>query len=69
MSDFKDILKIETQELIEKVNELHDFMKSEKFYDLSRVEKDLLYAQQEHMMKYLQVLGKRCEFYEIKLEI
>ena len=67
MEDFQKRLKIETLELADKVNKLHDFMKTKKFYDLSRKEKDLLYEQEAAMMIYLKILGKRCEYYEIKL--
>lgn len=60
-------LKQETEELIKKINKLHDYMKTTDFYNLSREEKDLLYEQEEHMMKYLRVLGVRCENYGILL--
>lgn len=60
-------LKEETLQLMDKTNELQDFLRTENFYKLSRVEKDLLYSQLEYMLKYLQILGKRCERYEIEL--
>lgn len=67
MEDFQKRLKNETIELADKTNKLHDFMKTKKFYDLAREEKDLLYQQESVMMIYLKTLGKRCEYYGIKL--
>lgn len=68
METWEDRLKKETTELAEKVNKLQDFMRTKVFYELSRAGKDLLYAQLEHMLKYLQVLGKRCESSGTKLD-
>lgn len=65
----KTRLKLETTELANKVNKLNDFMRTKEFYNLDRINKDLLYEQHEHMLKYLQVLGKRCEVLEVKLSI
>ncbi len=62
-------LESETEELIEKVNKLQDFMKTKEFYELPRVDKDLLYEQLKTMLDYLQVLGKRCELHGIKLSV
>lgn len=62
-------LKDETTELAKKVNGLHDYMKTPAFYNLPRVDKDLLYSQEAAMMEYLQILGIRCELHEIKLDI
>lgn len=67
MEDFQKRLRDETLSLADKTNKLHDFMKTKKFYDLTRKEKDLLYEQESAMMIYLKILGKRCEYYEIKL--
>ena len=67
--DFKERLKEETQDLATKVNKLNDFMRTKDFYKLERNAKDLLYEQQEHMTKYLQILGKRLELMKIKLEL
>jgi hypothetical protein len=67
MEDFQKRLKNETLELADKVNKLHDFMKTKKFYNLSRIEKDFLYEQETAMMLYLQTIGKRCEYYGIIL--
>lgn len=68
MKDWKIRIKEETLELAEKVNKLQDFMRTEMFYKLPRVDKDLLYAQLKSMLDYLQTLGKRCELYEIILK-
>lgn len=65
VENFITKLKEETENLIVKVNKLHDFMATKSFYKLSRVEKDLLYDQQSYMIKYLQILGKRCEYYGV----
>lgn len=67
MEDWKIRLKQETKELATKVNALHDFMKTRQFYELPRVDKDLLYEQNSAMLKYLQVLGQRCELYGVEL--
>jgi hypothetical protein len=67
METWKIRLKTETKELADKVNKLHAYMATPAFYLLSREDKDLLYAQQEHMMKYLHILGKRCEKHNIDL--
>lgn len=68
MTTLEIFLKQETDELIKKVNSLHDYMKTPNFYNLSRIDKDLLYEQEEHMMKYLRVLGVRCENHGILLK-
>ena len=62
-------LKDETQELAVKTNKLQDYMRTEHYYSLTRNEKDLLYMQLHAMLTYLEVLGKRCEYYGIKLDI
>lgn len=70
MSESQKInLRIETRELISRVNRLQDFMRTKEFYELNRIDKDLLYEQFEHMMKYLRVLGLRCERHGIELNI
>ena len=56
----------ETRELATKLNKLNEFMNSDVFPTLSREEKDFLYEQNVLMTKYVQVLGKRLEFYNIK---
>jgi len=66
MEDFKQRLLEETQELSTKLQKLNEFMASETFIKLSRVEKDLLYEQARVMNSYVQILGKRLEFYNIK---
>lgn len=57
----------ETVELKDKINKLQDYMRTKKFYELDRPHKDLLYLQLQHMINYLQTLGKRLEL--LKLEI
>jgi hypothetical protein len=64
--NFKERLLLDTQELAEKLNKQNYFMSSELFLGLSRVEKDLLYEQSRLMNSYVQVLGKRLEFYGVK---
>jgi len=58
---FYDRLLVETQELAIKTNKLNDFMRTQKFVDLDRENKDLLYSQSRLMNEYLQILGKRLE--------
>lgn len=65
---FKERLRDETIETIDKLNELNAFMATKTFYNLSRVEKDLLYEQVRTLNILVQILGKRCEFYEITLD-
>lgn len=67
MLDWKQRLRIETNELIVKVNKLQDFFRTETFYKLDRVRKDLMYAQLKSMLDYIQILGKRCELEGIEL--
>lgn len=69
LPEWKLRLKTETQENAKRLNDLNAFMKTEKFYELPRKEKDLLYEQQRAMSTYLQILGKRCEIYGIKIDI
>ena len=60
-NSFYDRLLIEAQELAIKTNALNDFMRMQKFIDLDRENKDLLYKQSRLMNEYLQVLGQRIE--------
>lgn len=69
LTSLQQRLKDETQELAAKTNKLQDYMRTEQFYLLTRNEKDLLYAQLHAMLTYLEVLGKRCEYYDVKLDI
>lgn len=62
-------LKDETQDLAAKTNKLQNYMRTEQYYLLTRNEKDLLYMQLHAMLTYLEVLGKRCEYYGVKLDI
>ena len=54
----KERLGKELVELAVKVNRLNDFMRTESFYSLDRVNKDLLYEQYRYV-EILQILGKR----------
>jgi hypothetical protein len=58
---FYDRLLTEAQELATKTNALNDFMRTQKFVDLDRENKDLLYKQSRLMNEYLQILGQRIE--------
>ena len=60
-NSFYERLLIEAQELATKTNALNDFMRTQKFVDLDRENKDLLYKQGRLMNEYLQILGKRIE--------
>lgn len=60
-NSFFDRLLTEAQELATKTNALNDFMRTQKFVDLDRQNKDLLYQQSRLMNEYLQVLGQRIE--------
>jgi phage antirepressor YoqD-like protein len=60
-NSFYDRLLIEAQELATKTNALNDFMRTQKFIDLDRQNKDLLYKQSRLMNEYFQVLGQRLE--------
>ena len=64
--DFKTRLLEETRELAIKLNKLNEFMASDKFIELDRENKDLLYEQQRTMSTYLQILGKRLELLGIE---
>lgn len=69
LKSWRQRLKDETQKLAIKTNKLQDYMRTEQYYRLTRNEKDLLYMQLHAMLTYLEVLGKRCEYYGIKLDI
>ena len=60
-NSFYDRLLVEAQELATKTNALNDFMRTQKFVDLDRENKDLLYKQSRLMNEYLQILGQRLE--------
>ena len=65
----KERLKQETLELMEKTNKLNDYMRNKPFYHLPRRDKKLLYRQYHAMLDYLELLGERCEIYEIDLKV
>lgn len=50
------------------INDLNTYMASCEFTKLSRKEKDLLYEEQRALSKYLQILGKRCDLYDMGIE-
>lgn len=58
---FYERLLTEAQELATKTNALNDFMRTQKFIDLDRQNKDLLYKQSRLMNEYLQTLGQRID--------
>jgi len=60
-NSFYERLLTEARELAIKTNALNDFMRTQKFVDLDRENKDLLYKQSRLMNEYLQVLGQRLE--------
>lgn len=60
-NSFFERLLNEAQALAEKLNALNDFMRTQRFVDLDRPNKDLLYKQSRLMNEYLQVLGQRIE--------
>lgn len=60
-SSFYERLLVEAQELATKTNALNDFMRTQRFVDLDRQNKDLLYKQSRLMNEYLQILGQRIE--------
>ena len=60
-NSFYERLLNEAQELATKTNALNDFMRTQKFVDLDRENKNLLYKQSRLMNEYLQVLGQRLE--------
>lgn len=68
MNTFRERLLQESQELAEKLNKLNQFMASERFIELERPQKDLLYSQSRTMSKYLQILGKRLELLGVSFE-
>ena len=66
MEDFKQKLLEETQLEAGKLNNLNKFMNSNVFINLTRIEKDLLYEQCRTINTFVQILGKRLEYYGIK---
>ena len=64
-NSFFERLLIEAQELATKTNALNDFMRTQKFVDLDRQNKDLLYKQSRLMNEYLQVLDQRIELHRL----
>lgn len=61
MSDFKERLATEREELEEKLNKLNDFNQSEKVNNVDPVQKTLLTIQAGAMYTYLECLKARLE--------
>ena len=59
MSDFKTRLKIEKEELEEKLDKLNAFLVSEKVNNVDDVQKALLHVQASAMNTYLQCIKER----------
>jgi len=59
MSDFKDRLTKECDELIEKVEKLQIFLTSEKIHEVNPIQHDLLVIQLAAMTNYMACLGMR----------
>ena len=61
MSDFKERLFEELDELQDRINELDTFIKGEKFRDLEIEQQDLLKEQFRIMNQYENILSLRIE--------
>lgn len=61
MSDFKNRLEVEKNELQAKLRKLHDFLNSENFYKLSEANQLLLKKQCFIMNDYFEILIVRLE--------
>lgn len=61
MSDFKERLFDELDELQDRINELDTFIKGEKFRDLEIEQQDLLKEQFRIMNQYENILSLRIE--------
>ena len=59
MSDFKNRLQIEHNELHEKIEKLQAFITGKKFAEVDSFQQDLLIVQLSCMTTYLSVLGMR----------
>lgn len=66
MEAYKQRLLDETREEAGKLEKLNTFMSGPIFPTLTRVEKDLQYDQVIVMTRFVQILGKRLEFYGIE---
>jgi hypothetical protein len=62
-------VKKETEDMMNKVNQLNDFMRTKDFYKLPRVEKDLYYDLFHNLVSALQLLGKIAENKNVSLNI
>lgn len=68
LEDWQERLVEETKETATRLNRLNDFMATKTFYGISREAKDMLYEQQRTMSKLVEILGKRCEYYGLRLD-
>ena len=68
MSDFKERLLIEKQELDEKRSKLESFQNSEKFKDIDPVQMSLLNIQSQAMASYSQCLLERIAWLNKEVE-
>ena len=59
MSDFKQRLQVECDELREKVEKLQVFITGKKFAEVDSFQQDLLIIQLSSMTTYLSILGMR----------
>ena len=62
-------VKKETEDMMNKVNQLNSFMRTKDFYKLPRVEKDLYYDLFHNLVSALQLLGKIAENKNVSLNI
>ena len=59
MSDFIDRLKVERNELKDKLDKLNAFIHGDNFEKVDRRQQHLLIIQAEHMKNYLEILSTR----------
>lgn len=61
MSDFKERLKLEFNELYDKIKKLDTFINSEFIHNVDEIQRHLLYVQLSSMRTYLQCLDSRLQ--------
>lgn len=59
MSDFIERMKVERDELSDRLNKLHAYIDSPQFDEIGKLPQSLLIKQSAHMQSYLDVLNKR----------
>ena len=69
MSDFIERLRIEKQELDDKIGNLKAFMEGDEFKLLDRVQQSLMQVQSHAMLTYSQILFARIERLNRDLEM